>query len=534
MPKRKATTKLSGLVGSDDEDVMQVNGTDSGPDPDTERPAKRARGRPAAKATESKLPPPMKTRSGNSTVQTQAHEVPAKKKRGRPKGSGGRSSTDGAEQVSEKEEPKQTKRQNSKSQERDDEAGSDDDLQVAQDNAPKATKNAKDVKLTNGRDREKASSNAEKLIKSDGEFQYTPTPRKTKSLDKPKQRTESPVKQEMEVDEADETVPESQKTAADVVDETIIEEPAPRRSLSPTKSMFHRSSIPRFSLSPQKRRLEDGKTSTEPELRRKIGDLTKKCDTLENRYRNLREIGIVEANSNMEKLRKQCDAMTIASNDLISSLKQELEAQRALGQQSRALQKQLKDRDAEVAQFKSQAEEATSQLAAAQSEVKALQTKLSAARNTAASLESAVVKVPGSAIKGGANRANAAASAEAAHAAQYAQLKEDLYSDLTGLIIRDVKRREADSLYDCIQTGSNGTLHFKLTVPHVSSANFESAEFQYIPLLDENRDRDLVAILPEYLTVDITFSRQQASKFYTRVIDTLTKRRNSSSASASG
>jgi len=227
--------------------------------------------------------------------------------------------------------------------------------------------------------------------------------------------------------------------------------------------------------------------------------------------------------------------------------------QRALGQQSRALQKQLNDRDADVAQFKSQAEEATSQLAAAQSEVKALQTKLSAARNTAASLESAVVKVPGSAIKGGANRANAAASAEAAHAAHYAQLKEDLYSDLTGLIIRDVKKRETDSLYDCIQTGGNGSkfpddlfcefgkranlriaLHFKLTVPHVSSANFESAEFQYIPLLDENRDRDLVAILPEYLTVDITFSRQQASKFYTRVIDTLTKRRNNSSASASG
>ena len=67
-------------------------------------------------------------------------------------------------------------------------------------------------------------------------------------------------------------------------------------------------------------------------------------------------------------------------------------------------------------------------------------------------------------------------------------------------------------------------LHFKLAVPHVSAANFETAEFQYIPLLDENRDRDLAEILPEYLTVDITFSRQQASNFYTRVMDALTKR----------
>lgn len=293
---------------------MQVNGTDSGPDPDTERPAKRARGRPAAKATEGKLPPPMKTRSGNTTVQAQAQaqEPAAKKKRGRPKGSGGRSSTDGGEQeVSEKEEPKQTKRPSAKAQDKNDEAASDDDLQAPQDNPPKATKDAKDAKPTTGRGRKKASSNVEKLIKSDGEFQYSPTPRKTKSLDRPKQRTESPTEPEMEVDETDDTVPEGQKSAGDVVDETIIEEPAPRRSLSPTKSIFHRSSIPRFSLSPQKRRPEEGKTSTEPELRRKIGDLTKRCDTLENRYRNLREIGIVEANGNMEKLRKQCDAMTI-------------------------------------------------------------------------------------------------------------------------------------------------------------------------------------------------------------------------------
>ena len=70
-------------------------------------------------------------------------------------------------------------------------------------------------------------------------------------------------------------------------------------------------------------------------------------------------------------------------------------------------------------------------------------------------------------------------------------------------------------------------LHFKLAVPHVSSVDFQNAEFQYIPQLDESRDRELVGILPDYLTVDITFSRQQASKFYTRVIDTLTKRRAS-------
>ncbi|OOF90072.1 hypothetical protein ASPCADRAFT_60192 [Aspergillus carbonarius ITEM 5010] len=294
-------------------------------------------------------------------------------------------------------------------------------------------------------------------------------------------------------------------------------------SRSPTK---RRESV---YTSPSKSRLgstANDKANIEPELRRRIGELTKKCDTLENRYRNLKEIGIVEANANMDKLRKQCESMTNASNNLIASLKAELEAQKVLGQQSRSLQRQLKERETEVARLTTQAEEATGQLSSAQTEVKALQTKLAAARSTAASLENAAAKVPGSAIKNGGNRANAAITAEAAHAAQFAQLKEDLYTDLTGLIIRDVKKRPADNLYDCIQTGSNGTLHFKLVVPHVSSANFESAEFQYIPLLDENRDRALVDVLPEYLTVDITFVRQQASKFYTRVIDALTKRRS--------
>jgi chromosome segregation ATPase len=149
----------------------------------------------------------------------------------------------------------------------------------------------------------------------------------------------------------------------------------------------------------------------------------------------------------------------LASNNLVASLKAELEAQKKLGQQSRALQKQLKERDAEVATLKSQAAEAKNQLTAAQSEVKALQTKLAAARNTTASLETAAAKVPGSAIKN--NRANRAAEVEAAQAAHLAQLKEELYSDLTGLVILDVKKRESDHLYDCLQTGVNGSkFHF--------------------------------------------------------------------------
>lgn len=53
-------------------------------------------------------------------------------------------------------------------------------------------------------------------------------------------------------------------------------------------------------------------------------------------------------------------------------------------------------------------------------------------------------------------------SAEAAQAAQVALLKEDLYSDLTGLILRGVERGDEADVYDCIQTGRNGSKIFSI------------------------------------------------------------------------
>ncbi|RAL13217.1 putative chromosome segregation protein (Pcs1) [Aspergillus homomorphus CBS 101889] len=521
MPKRKAAAAaLSSHAGSEDESMIQADGAPQ-ERRDGARPTKKARGRPRSKSTEMQPSPQVRGESNNRAPEP---EGSGKKsgKRGRPKG------TRNSVQAVPQDEPEEQNRAAEAVSEAESHAVesapvSNDELA----DAPKPSKRTKSSKSgKNGSSR--ARKAADKPVIADGEFEYTPSSKRRQPSpdgrdvqpEKPRTREKAGSKDKNPLAEVENNLPED---APEEVDETVLQEApvgAGSRSVSPAK---RRQSQRDVRASPSKLR-----TSDEPELRRKIGELTKKCDTLESRYRTLKEIGIVEANANMEKLRKQCETMTTASNNLIAALKAELEAQKALGQQSRKLQKQLQERDAEVAQLKTHAEDTESQLSFAQNEVKALQTKLSAARNTAASLENAAanMKVPGSAIKGGANRATAAANAEAAQAAQFAQLKEDLYSDLTGLIIRDIKKRPADTLYDCIQTGSNGTLHFKLVVPHVSSTNYESAEFQYIPLLDDKRDRDLIDILPEYLTVDITFARQQASKFYTRVIDVLTKRRS--------
>lgn len=196
----------------------------------------------------------------------------------------------------------------------------------------------------------------------------------------------------------------------------------------------------------------------DPNLRRKLGDVTRKFENIDLKYRNLKDVGILEANANMDKLRRQCESTTSASTELIASLKRELATQMPLAQETRQLQLDLQNSNKEATQYRTTVSNLESSLAAAQNEIKALQAKLAAARSSATSVESVSAKTPASAMKNCSQaRTIMVGTAEAAQAAQTAQLKEDLYSDLTGLIIRGVKRTEAGDAYDCIQTGRNGS-----------------------------------------------------------------------------
>lgn len=110
----------------------------------------------------------------------------------------------------------------------------------------------------------------------------------------------------------------------------------------------------------------------------------------------------------------------------------------------------------------------TNSLAESKAESRSLNIKLTTARNAEAAA-TAAAKVPGSAIKGAAGAASRLAAASATEAIQQvtltAQKKEDLYGDLTGLIIRSVKREGGEDVFDCIQTGRNGSEQFPL-LPH--------------------------------------------------------------------
>lgn len=126
-------------------------------------------------------------------------------------------------------------------------------------------------------------------------------------------------------------------------------------------------------------------------------------------------------------------------------------AQTQLARQGQHLRKQLETSEANSKDLQATIDSLHVSLSEAKAEIKTLSTKLSASRTA-----EAASRVPGSALKPG-TAANRAAQAEATQAAQAAQAKEDLYADLTGLIMRGIKREEFEDVFDCIQTGRNGS-----------------------------------------------------------------------------
>ncbi|EAS29938.1 uncharacterized protein CIMG_08684 [Coccidioides immitis RS] len=523
MPKRKATSNLSGIVGGgiDDDGLLSAADQHDVASP----PAKRMRGRPKSTATQA-------TKTKTTTRKARSTVVVGPKRRGANGATAAKQRKANEVQIANAEAAHTLE---------EDEEASDDAHQLSEDelDSPETTATVppkQEIKAAGRRGRRKEP---EKEVVKDGEFEYTPTGTRG---NKPAPKSRRTGKRTALVARTPSAEPETEEQpigehgqeedSFDIDEAAVAEAEESDSSLplpSPLKRFLKGIPEPAPAATPSKGRrtgsnLDIGNESNEAMLKRKLTDVSKKLESMEARYRSLRQVGIVEASANVEKLRQQCESMTAASNALITSLKDELATQTELAQQSQTFRARLSERDDEVSELKSRVGSMSSDLSKAQNEIKALQAKLMAARNAAANEQP---RVPGSTGKGG--RAAMAANAESAQALQIAQLKEDLYSDLTGLIIRDVKARDGDYMYDCIQTGLNGTLHFKLVVADDSAnkitTDLEAAEFQYMPLLDDNRDRDLLEILPEYLAVDITFSRQHASKFYSRVVDTLTKRR---------
>ncbi|KAF1344321.1 chromosome segregation protein Csm1/Pcs1-domain-containing protein [Delphinella strobiligena] len=271
----------------------------------------------------------------------------------------------------------------------------------------------------------------------------------------------------------------------------------------------------------------------ESDAKKKLHEITRKYEDMRMKYDSLQELAQNAAETNFDKLKRATDEKTKDANNLISSLRREINELRKSSSTSASeaarLQSQVASLQTENEKAKEEAKASQTALSEAQNEVKSLTVKLDAARK---SVQAPIEKVPGSAMKNQRDlgRSQVGGNPEAT---KHAALKEELYRDLTGLIITSVKRKDGEDEYSCIQTGRNGTLHFHLTISNDSSMtnpktpsglSYEDTEFAYEPLLDQNRDRDLIDILPDYLTEEICFPRNHAVKFYTKVVESMTRK----------
>lgn len=214
----------------------------------------------------------------------------------------------------------------------------------------------------------------------------------------------------------------------------------PHRPLSATSSFLPAAVVP---------------ASDDPvALRRRIGELTRQHAALESRYRDLRDVAARDAEANFDRLRKQTDERAAAASALVDALRSELAAQKDLAREGARYKTQLDCCESRAGDLERAVAELTAGLAEARAENKNLSVKLAAARGT----EAAKAAVPGSAVKNGLLVGKT--HGEGIHAATVMQMKEDLYGDLTGLIVRGVKNVGGEDVFDCLQTGRNGSKYF--------------------------------------------------------------------------
>ena len=155
--------------------------------------------------------------------------------------------------------------------------------------------------------------------------------------------------------------------------------------------------------------------------------------------------------------------LSTAQEAIIASLKKELVTQKSLATETKFLRSQLAAANSGKSKAEAENKRLSTSLREAQTEVKGLSAKLAAARQASVQrAESAPPRGPGSATKGSATTTRFMnTDTTGKDSAQLYLLKEELYRDLTDLVILGVKQIDGDIVYDCIQTGRNGSkFHF--------------------------------------------------------------------------
>lgn len=322
MAKRKAVTKLSGLVDSDGEDDIQMSGGDA-PAAEVEEgpPAKKPKGRPKGAASTK----PATRRKPRATVTVPTRRAAPKRKPPAKQVVVEAEAEEEEEQASEHDEVNVTTVPETQGEPEKEADASADELESPR--TVPAPREPSPVKQPSRTTRGRA---AKKVTVDDG-FEYTPTGTRQIKADEP-QKEEATTKRigtrgrkaaakAQEVNEVPpevppEAPPQEEEHVSEVEETTFPDEGLQHGQelhSSPSKSRTNRNVGAKGQANRKSKAAgtSDNETAgSEPALRRKLGEMTKKYENLDAKYRNLREVGVVEANANFEKLRKQCEATT--------------------------------------------------------------------------------------------------------------------------------------------------------------------------------------------------------------------------------
>ncbi|KAK6533864.1 hypothetical protein TWF281_005214 [Arthrobotrys megalospora] len=222
---------------------------------------------------------------------------------------------------------------------------------------------------------------------------------------------------------------------------------------------------------------------------------------LKIKYEKLRRLRTDDADAIHREQIKALEERDKASQRIIENLKSELKSR------SISLQ-QLQEKDQRIQELEKQNSLMEDKIERLLQDHAVLSAKLETARN--------IGKTPSN---------NSKAIVTGGASKEFSQHRENLYSDLCGLIVVNVKSDEDGGIeYDCLSTGKNGALHFKLQLDAEDDddeADDDGPYFTYNPMLERGRDERLIAVLPPIFRDEMNFKRTRGVDFYLQLMQSL-------------
>jgi len=304
MPKAKPIASTSGLIDTDMEDDTLNTEADAFPVPDSNQENGPTKKKGRGKATTKRFTKPKTRRSGDGIAPIKAASK---------------------EKVGTKRAPLKEQKNIQQAEETDEveefEAQVNEDTTMDELVEPKLPAKRKAPQKKAGRPPKKAAAQQVNATQKDGEFEFTPTAvRQTKGIKKipgaqAKKANADKPHQSVEPQQQEKVIPETQVPVE--TEPSLFPEKDGDDEEAVPQSVFRRTNNARTNphqRQPSLARRRGGcvsdteRAGDDPAARRKLGEMTKKFESLELKYNNLKEVGTIEAKAKFQELEASMQA----------------------------------------------------------------------------------------------------------------------------------------------------------------------------------------------------------------------------------